>query len=102
MPPTIAAVPKFVSGAQTYTPPQPTVAVPAPLGTTANRHRHSKPILGYHGNNPPEPHYHNRIDSTATLGCCGKFWHERCRWSRFDFGPANDGNTEELSSMSSL
>eukprot|EP00978_Attheya_sp_CCMP212_P017319 scaffold46095_cov70-Attheya_sp.AAC.6 len=38
MPPTIAAVPKFVSGAQTYTPPQPTVAVPAPLGTTANRH----------------------------------------------------------------
>eukprot|EP00978_Attheya_sp_CCMP212_P044808 scaffold323457_cov86-Attheya_sp.AAC.3 len=62
MPPTIAAVPQFVLGVQTYTPPQPTVAVAVPLGTTVNCHRHSKPILGYLDDNPPEPHYHNRID----------------------------------------
>ena len=43
MPPTIAAVPQFVSGAQTYTPPDPNVAVAAPLGTTTNRCMHSSP-----------------------------------------------------------
>eukprot|EP00978_Attheya_sp_CCMP212_P039014 scaffold198736_cov31-Attheya_sp.AAC.1 len=43
MPPTIAAVPQFVSGAQNYTPPDPNVAVAALLGTTANRYMHSSP-----------------------------------------------------------
>eukprot|EP00978_Attheya_sp_CCMP212_P027566 scaffold92563_cov47-Attheya_sp.AAC.2 len=45
MPPTIAAVPQFVSGTQTYTPPDPNVAVAAPLGTTANRYMHSSARL---------------------------------------------------------
>eukprot|EP00978_Attheya_sp_CCMP212_P002774 scaffold5662_cov57-Attheya_sp.AAC.5 len=43
MPPTIAAVPQFMTGAQTYTPPDPNVAVAAPLGTMANRYMHSSP-----------------------------------------------------------
>eukprot|EP00978_Attheya_sp_CCMP212_P030987 scaffold115760_cov65-Attheya_sp.AAC.6 len=43
MPPTIDAVPQFVLGAQTYTPPDPNVVVAAPLGTTVNRYVHSSP-----------------------------------------------------------
>eukprot|EP00978_Attheya_sp_CCMP212_P041601 scaffold240595_cov63-Attheya_sp.AAC.1 len=43
MPPTIAAVPQFVSGAQTYTPSEPTEAVAMQLGMRAKQYRPSKP-----------------------------------------------------------
>eukprot|EP00978_Attheya_sp_CCMP212_P022579 scaffold67520_cov64-Attheya_sp.AAC.3 len=43
MRPTITAIPQFVSGAQTYTPPDPNMAVAAPLGTSVNRYMHSSP-----------------------------------------------------------
>eukprot|EP00978_Attheya_sp_CCMP212_P006522 scaffold15035_cov59-Attheya_sp.AAC.2 len=43
MPPTIAAVPQFMSVAQTYTPPEPTEAIAMQLGTRANQYRPSKP-----------------------------------------------------------